>query len=96
MELVQSDTSVFRHPVTSDKIYGHKVFLLTKVKPEYSDILYNLTHFPGPLQLVCQFIQIPLCMIQLSVMKIRGIYWTLTSYRKIRTLCGKQDEIGIT
>ena len=32
------------------KIYGPKVhvFLLTKIKPEYSDILYNPTHFPGP------------------------------------------------
>ena len=34
------------------KIDGCKVFLLTKIKPEYSDILYNPTHFPGPL--VCQ------------------------------------------
>ena len=37
------------HPT---KIYGPKVFLLTKIKPEYSDILYNLTHFPGPLCVV--------------------------------------------
>ena len=24
-------------------------YLLTKIKPEYSDILYNPTHFPGPI-----------------------------------------------
>ena len=35
-ELVQSDTWVFRHSVTSDKIYGPKVFLLSEIKPEYS------------------------------------------------------------
>ena len=46
------DTWVFQHPVTSDKIDGSKEFLLTKIKPEYSDILYNPTHFPGPL--VCR------------------------------------------
>jgi hypothetical protein len=33
----------------STKIYASKVFLLTKIKPEYSDILYNTTYFPGPL-----------------------------------------------
>ena len=35
-----------------------EVFLLTKIKPEYSDILYNPTHFPGPL--VCRITQFPL------------------------------------
>ena len=35
VELVQSDIWVFGHPT---KIYGHKVFLLTKTKPEYCDI----------------------------------------------------------
>jgi hypothetical protein len=29
-------------------IYGPKVFLLTKIKPEFSNILYNPTHLPGP------------------------------------------------
>ena len=53
VELVQSD--ILWHPTT---IYGPKVFLLTKIKPEYSDILYNLTHFPG--YLVCQIRQVPL------------------------------------
>jgi hypothetical protein len=38
VELVQSNTWVFRHMT---KIYSPKVFLLTKLKPEYSDILYN-------------------------------------------------------
>jgi hypothetical protein len=36
-------------PDIRQKIYGPEVFLLAKIKPEYSDILYNLTHFPGPL-----------------------------------------------
>ena len=40
------------------KIYGPKVFLLTKIKPEYSDILQNPTHFPSPV--VCQIRQVPL------------------------------------
>jgi hypothetical protein len=40
------------------KSYGPKVFLLTKINPEYSDILYNLTHFPGPL--VCRIRQVPM------------------------------------
>jgi hypothetical protein len=35
--------------VPSTKNYDPKVFLLTKIKPEYSYILYNLTHFPGSL-----------------------------------------------
>jgi len=39
-------------------MYGPKVFLLTKIKFEYSYILYNPTHFPGPL--VCWITQIPL------------------------------------
>ena len=49
VELAQSYTWVFWHPVTSRKIYGPKVFLLTKIKSEYSNILYNRTHFPGPM-----------------------------------------------
>ena len=32
--------------------------MLTEMKPEYFDILYNPTHFPGPL--VCRIRQIPL------------------------------------
>ena len=42
----------------SGKIYGPKVFLWTKIKPEYFDILYNPTNFPGPL--VCWIRQVPL------------------------------------
>ena len=41
------------HPT---KMYGPKVFLLIKIRPEYSDILYNQTHFPG--LLVCQIRQV--------------------------------------
>jgi hypothetical protein len=32
-------------------------YMLTKIKPEYYDILYNPTHFPG--HLVCQIRQVP-------------------------------------
>ena len=53
-----SATGAIRHPVTSNKIYGPIVFLLTKINPEYSDILYNPSHFPGPL--VCRIRQVPL------------------------------------
>ena len=56
MELVQFD--ILWHPT---KIYGPKVFLLTKIKPEYSDILYNTTHLSSPL--VYQIKQVPLYMI---------------------------------
>jgi hypothetical protein len=52
----ESDTWVFRHHVTSDNNLWLKVFLLTKIKPEYSDILYNLTHFLC--LLVCQIRQV--------------------------------------
>jgi hypothetical protein len=35
-----------------------RLVLLTEIKPEYSDILYKSTHFPG--LLVCQIRQVPL------------------------------------
>jgi len=38
-------------------MYGPNVVLLTKIKSEYSDILYNPTHFPGPF--VCRMRQVP-------------------------------------
>jgi hypothetical protein len=48
-----------RHPVRHPtNIYGSTVFLLTKIKPEYSDTLYNTTNFPGPL--VRRIRQVPL------------------------------------
>jgi hypothetical protein len=47
--------SILWHPI---KIYDPKVFLLTKIKPEYFHILYNPTYFLGPL--VCQIRQVPL------------------------------------
>jgi hypothetical protein len=37
--------------VTSKNIYGPKVFLLTKIKPEYSNILYNPDTFPWSLDM---------------------------------------------
>jgi hypothetical protein len=50
-----SGTCAIRHPT---KNHGPKVFLLAKLKPEYSDIVYNPTHFTGPV--VCQNRQVPL------------------------------------
>ena len=47
------------------KIYGAKVFLLTKIKPGYSDIQYNPTHFSGPL--LCHIRHVPLY-IELGIM----------------------------
>jgi hypothetical protein len=41
--------------MTSDKNFGPKVFILTKIKP---DILYNLKHFPDPL--VCRISKVSL------------------------------------
>ena len=59
VELVQSNTWVFPDILWHlTKIYVPKVFLLTKIKHEYSDILYNPTHFPGPLE--CRIRQVPL------------------------------------
>jgi hypothetical protein len=49
---------VFWNPVTYYKNYGPKVFLLTNIQPEYSDILYNPIHFAGPL--ACRIRQAPL------------------------------------
>ena len=48
-------SDILWHPT---KIYGPKVFLLIKIKPKYSDIVNNPTHFPG--LLVCRIRQIPL------------------------------------
>ena len=67
VELVQSHTWVFRHPT---KIYCPKVFLLTKIKPEYSDILYNPTHFPGPL--VCRIRQV---LTSCTIRHISLVHW---------------------
>ena len=50
------------------KMYSPKVFLLTKIKHELSDILHNLTHFPGTL--LCRIRQVPLYnvnIVQISV-----------------------------
>jgi len=44
--------------IFSTIIYGPKVFLLAKIKPEYSDILYNPTNVLG--LLVCWIRQLPL------------------------------------
>ena len=63
VELVQSD--ILWH---STKIYSPKVFLLAKINPEYSNILYNPTHFPVPL--VCQIIPVPLYLKLKRVAKI--------------------------
>jgi len=73
VELVQSDT-LFPHPT---KIYGSKVFLLTKINPEFSNILCNPTHFPGPL--VCQIRQVPLYICLGGVMSFSKLHFTNTS-----------------
>ena len=39
-------SDILWHPT---KMYRPKAFLFTKIKPEYSDILYNPIHFPGAL-----------------------------------------------
>ena len=46
-------SDILWHPT---KMYGPKVFLLTKIKSEYFDILYNLTHFLGPM--LCRIRQV--------------------------------------
>ena len=46
-------------------MYGPKVFLLTKVKREYSDILYNETHFPSTF--VCWIRQVPVHMYKWNI-----------------------------
>ena len=43
--------------MTTAKNFGPTIFLLTKIKSEYSDILNNMTHPPGPL--VCRVRQVP-------------------------------------
>jgi len=68
VELVQSD--ILWHPT---KIYGPKVFLLTKIKPEYSDILYNPTHLFSPL--VCQIKQVRLYIIYHICMHYKGFHF---------------------
>jgi hypothetical protein len=65
VEFVQPDKWVF---------WGPKVFLLTIIKPEYSDILYNLTHFPAPL--VCRIRQVPMYIWKIYI-KIKNIYAVL-------------------
>ena len=51
-------------------------YLLTKIKPEYSDILCNPTQFPGPL--VCQIRQVP--GLTLEGVSHKGVVlWRLTS-----------------
>lgn len=58
--LIYSATCAIRHMSlqTSDKNLLSKVFLLTKLKCEYSEILYILTHFTG--SLVSRIWQFPL------------------------------------
>jgi hypothetical protein len=64
-------------------MYGPNIVLLTKIKPEYSDNLYNPTHFPGPL--VCRIGQIPLYML-FWAMSLLGI-WCFTPLSTIFQLC---------
>jgi hypothetical protein len=64
MELVQSDIWVFWHPVTSDKKVDLWLQSISVIKPEYSDILYNPTHFFGPF--VCRIRQVPVDVVEWS------------------------------
>jgi hypothetical protein len=61
----------------SHNIPKPKVFLWTKIKPEYSDILYNPTHFSGPF--VCWIRQVPL---YLSIFQL-SYYWCIME-RKVK------------
>ena len=73
VELVQYYTWVFSDILWHlTKIYSPKVFLLTKVKPEYFDILYNPTHLPG--LFVCQIRQVPLyiCILMLVYISLEN------------------------
>ena len=65
------------------KMYGPKIVLLTKIKPEYSDNLCNPTHFPGPL--VCRIGQVPLYLLFWTI-SLLGI-WCLTPLSTIFQLC---------
>jgi hypothetical protein len=75
-QYIYSGTCAIRHmsfptyPWHPTKIYGPKVFLLTKIKHEYSDILYNATHFLGPL--VCQIRQV---LTSCTIRHISLVYW---------------------
>jgi len=48
-------------------MYCLKVFLLTKINPEYSGILYNPTHFLG--RLVCRIRQVTLYVNSVNIHK---------------------------
>lgn len=87
VELVQSNTWVFQHDVTSDKNYGPKVFpLLTKTRvfqhPVQSDTI------PGPL--VCWIKQIPLYILNLQAQKISTVtflhLWTFQLIFHLNTI----------
>ena len=52
------------------KMYGPKVFLLTKIKA-YFNVLYNQTHFPG--SLLCCIRQVPLYLYSFDKIKIKFI-----------------------
>jgi hypothetical protein len=56
--MIYSGTWVYDMMWPPKKMYGPRLVLLTEIKPEYSDILYKPTHFPG--LLVCQIRQVPL------------------------------------
>jgi len=53
--------------------YFGKVFLLTKIKPEYFYILYNPTHFSGPL--VCGIKQV---LTSCTIRHISLVPWCVT------------------
>ena len=72
-------SDILWHP---SKNYGPKVYLLTKINPEYWDILYNLTLFPGPLE--CQIRQVPLY-IEITQKNYTSFFCDLKSTTETRT-----------
>ena len=51
VQICYTGTCAIRYLNFPTRIYGPIVFLLTEIKPEYSDMLYNPIHFTG--SLVC-------------------------------------------
>ena len=49
VQICYTGTCAIRYLNFPTRSYGPIVFLLTEIKPEYSDMLYNPTHFSGSL-----------------------------------------------
>ena len=98
VELLKFDTWVSPPPLPDilwhlTTIYGPKVFLLTKIKPEYSEILYNQTHFPGPF--VCWIRQVPLYIFFTfpTYQYLHFFFLFISTYCQIYSKCSWTDAI---